>query len=97
MTRYAAGQVFGKLTLLRRGPSTPRNAVWVCLCECGKTSSALAFCLGNGNTRSCGCGIAHRDRMPAFLERANSPEEWARYKRIFEGRKLAGFPGSEVL
>lgn len=41
--------------------------------------------------------FAQRDRMPAFLERANSPEEWARYKRIFEGRRLAGFPGSEVL
>lgn len=41
--------------------------------------------------------FAQRDRMPAFLERANSPEEWARYKRIFGARKLTGFPGSEVL
>jgi hypothetical protein len=38
-----------------------------------------------------------RSRMPAFLERANSPAEWAKYKKIFAERKAAGFPGSEPL
>ena len=38
-----------------------------------------------------------RSRMPAFLERANSPTEWAKYKRIFAERKAKGFPGSEPL
>lgn len=33
--------------------------------------------------------------MPAFLAKANSPEEWKRYKKIFAERKAAGFPGSE--
>jgi len=37
------------------------------------------------------------DRMPAFLERANSHEEWHRYKRIFEARKAAWFPGHEPI
>lgn len=32
-------------------------------------------------------------RMPPFLLRANSPEEWNKYKRIFAERKAAGFPG----
>jgi hypothetical protein len=35
--------------------------------------------------------------MPEFLREANSAEHWKRYKRIFEARKAAGFPGSEPL
>lgn len=41
--------------------------------------------------------IGRRDRMPRFLEKANSPEEWQRYKKLFAERKAAGFPGSEPL
>jgi len=36
-------------------------------------------------------------RMPKFLERANSREEWANYKRVFLVRKAAGFLGSEPI
>jgi hypothetical protein len=41
----------------------------------------------------------NKDRadMPKFLERANSAEEWQKYKQIFAERKTAGFPGSEPL
>lgn len=35
--------------------------------------------------------------MPQFLTRANSAEEWDKYKRLFRERKAAGFPGSEPL
>lgn len=35
--------------------------------------------------------------MPDFLARANSPREWQAYKRIFEARKTAGFPGCELI
>jgi len=37
------------------------------------------------------------DRMPEFLRKANSWEEWERYKALFAERKAAGFPGSEPL
>lgn len=40
--------------------------------------------------------IGMRDRMPKFLERANSQEEWQKYKAIFAARQAAGFPGSEL-
>jgi len=36
------------------------------------------------------------EHMPAFLTEANSPEHWDTYKRLFESRKAAGFPGHEV-
>lgn len=38
-----------------------------------------------------------RERMPAFLEHANSAEEWRKYKAIFAERQATGFPGSEPL
>jgi hypothetical protein len=41
--------------------------------------------------------MGQADRMPAFLKKANSPEEWQRYKQIFNMRKSLGFPGSEPL
>ncbi len=34
---------------------------------------------------------------PAFLDRANSREEWQAYKALFTSRQAAGFPGSEPL
>jgi hypothetical protein len=41
----------------------------------------------------------NKDRadMPKFLERANSAEEWRKYKELFAARQAAGFPGSEPL
>lgn len=33
--------------------------------------------------------------MPAFLTRANSPQEWAKYKQIFRDRQASGFPGHQ--
>jgi hypothetical protein len=39
----------------------------------------------------------NKSDMPAFLEHANSPYEWDRYKRIFRERKAAGFPDHEPL
>lgn len=41
--------------------------------------------------------MGHRSRMPAFLEGANSPEHWAKFKALYEDRKRRGFPGYEVL
>ena len=40
---------------------------------------------------------AMREDMPEFLVRANSPEEWKKYKQIFERRLASGFPGHEPI
>ncbi len=34
-------------------------------------------------------------RAPEFLQEANSPEHWDKYKKLFLERKAAGFPGCE--
>ena len=41
--------------------------------------------------------LGRSDRMPAYLARANSAEEWHKYKRLFALRQQMGFPGSEPL
>lgn len=49
------GQVFSRLTVLRRGRNYRRQAGWVCRCECGNTVTVMGSKLRNGHTRSCGC------------------------------------------
>lgn len=41
--------------------------------------------------------IAPNSRMPAFLRRANSREEWDKYEAVFNRRKASGFPGHEPI
>lgn len=50
------GQTFGKLTVVDRAGTTPRgNALWLCRCTCGNTTSAMGTSLRRGDTVSCGC------------------------------------------
>lgn len=52
----AAGDVFGRLTLLRRIPGTRRRPVrWECECACGTRKAVLRDELVRGATKSCGC------------------------------------------
>ena len=41
------------------------NSLWHCRCECGKTTTLLAYSLKNGHTKSCGClaGESHGERV----------------------------------
>ncbi len=56
-----AGDVFGKLTLIKHAYSLKRKdgksgeRVWLCKCECGKTVEVRSSNLKSGNTKSCGC------------------------------------------
>lgn len=49
------GQLFGKLTVLRRMPSIGGRVRWLCLCECGNEKTIRIDHLKSGNTKSCGC------------------------------------------
>jgi len=37
-----------------------------------------------------------KQSMPDFLVKVNSPEHWDKYRKLFENRKAAGFPGHEL-
>lgn len=63
------GEVFGRLTVIEKGDphftkSGHRRVMWVCLCECGNTTSVWTAKLRNGHTRSCGC--LHKDGVKEF-------------------------------
>ena len=86
-----AGQTFGRLTVLRRGPGNGarKRASWVCRCECGKERTVVGTELRTGHTRSCGCvRITHgKSKTKAYMawicmnHRCNDPNDisWPNY------------------
>jgi hypothetical protein len=82
------GQRFGRLTVQGRAlKSTTREAQWVCLCDCGKTTTPRGSQLRNGHTQSCGCLSAETAATLAAARFALPPGEaaindlMARYRR----------------
>src|SRR5690625_646901 len=51
------GNIYGKLTVIKRDGhlKSTQEAKWLCECECGNTVSVLGSSLRNGRTKSCGC------------------------------------------
>ena len=50
------GMRFGRLVALRSVGSNPQgNAMWECVCDCGKTVIINSQRLKSGKTKSCGC------------------------------------------
>lgn len=51
-----SGQRFGRLIATAfAGTNSNRNALFYCLCDCGKTTIARSIDLRNRHTNSCGC------------------------------------------
>lgn len=66
------GQVFGRLTVIRREGSKGPYPAWRCRCECGNETVIRGASLKNGNTKSCGCTQYKNKRL--------KPENKAIYK-----------------
>ena len=49
------GQRFGRLLVIRHEGSTNTEAIWRCLCDCGKQVIVRGSSLRRGHTKSCGC------------------------------------------
>lgn len=51
------GKRFGMLTVLGRAAPKPYTleAIWLCRCDCGNTTSVAGGSLKRGDTKSCGC------------------------------------------
>lgn len=52
------GQRFGRLTVLRKGPTRPGKmggSNWICICDCGNETMTVGSQLRKGSTKSCGC------------------------------------------
>lgn len=49
------GQRFGRLTVKRLSGNDRGKRVWLCVCTCGRDTSAVTGDLRAGKVRSCGC------------------------------------------
>ena len=49
------GQVFGRLTVVRRAENMGRYVAWECQCSCGNTVIVRGNALSSGVCKSCGC------------------------------------------
>ena len=59
--KLKGGQRFGRLTVIERfGTNNHKEATWLCLCDCGKTTVVSASYLVHGHTKSCGCLVSER-------------------------------------
>lgn len=50
-----SGSVYGRLTVLQRGPDKGSKPSWVCRCQCGAVKTVRGADLRSGKVNSCGC------------------------------------------
>jgi len=54
-----SGKRFTRLLVIERGPNkgtgTATKSQWVCVCDCGRSTTVPGYSLKSGNTKSCGC------------------------------------------
>lgn len=63
-------QTFGRLQVIKRiGSNIYKQALWLCVCECGKKTKATSYQLRSGNSTSCGCS---RKKLPFIHPREYS-------------------------
>ena len=60
--KQLSGQIFGRLTVIRRSGTLGGRVLWECRCECGKLHEAVSHALTSGHTKSCGCWRDERNR-----------------------------------
>lgn len=59
-----SGQRYGRLVVIEyAGTNNWRNALWLCLCDCGIKVIVTGPSLSRGNTKSCGC-LKNKPRKP---------------------------------
>lgn len=67
------GQRFCRLTVLSRAPNDGRRTVWNCRCDCGTEKPVRAEGLRCGDTLSCGCWLADKNRERATHGMSKTP------------------------
>jgi hypothetical protein len=106
------GEKFGRLLVLEKnGRANNREAIYSCICDCGKTKNVSSAKLRSGHTRSCGCLFKEqkRENHPNWnhslteedrKNRDYSPEarEWRTkvYKRDNYTCQLSGRRGKKI-
>lgn len=93
-----SGMRFGSLVVMKFvGTYSIRHsheAMWKCLCDCGKTTVASGKLMRNGNTRSCGCAIARKaaERLTTHgMSRSDEYIIWRNMKERCYNEKNTGY------
>lgn len=87
------GQKFGKLTPIKKiGTNNNGNAIWLCVCDCGKEKPVTQNHLIMKNTQSCGClyknnknNLKHGHK--SFGETSKTYMAWQNMKRRCYNKK----------
>lgn len=69
-----SGVRFGRLTAIRFTHSKNSRAMWLCECDCGKTTTVSVHDLNCGDTKSCGCLRRNTPLRYRTHGRSNTPE-----------------------
>lgn len=75
-------QKFGSLLVVsENGRDAFGLALWRCKCDCGKETIVRGSAIKSGHSKSCGCGISVRSKIP-FKQRLAGSEIYQRWSRM---------------
>ena len=60
--------IYGKLTVIKEGPTKNGRKYWICQCECGNTIVTQGTFLRLGKTTSCGCNQKNHARQLGYAK-----------------------------
>ena len=85
------GKKFDRLLVVSPAKSKHKRAYWNCLCDCGKTCTAMGKYLRQGKKRSCGCLKRESAQInaKAMTESNNLPFGVAAFNLLFAGYKCS--------
>ena len=76
-------QKFGMLTVIKRTENNKhKESMWLCICDCGKKSTASGKNLKKGNTKSCGCMRVQKNNKSAVTHNLSYHPLYRRYYSI---------------
>lgn len=84
------GHVYGRLSVVAREPNYRGNAMWRCICGCGKEVVALGNDLQRGKVKSCGCLNAERI-FKHGMSRSRAYRTWKQMLQRCENRNHGSF------
>lgn len=83
------GQVFGRLTVLKKVGNINGKATWLCECECGSQTVVRGDSLRTGNTQSCGCVRSMGENIISSLLTENN----VKFQKEYSFNDLRGING----
>lgn len=86
------GKIFGRLTVIQRGPNRGVRGRWWCLCSCGNGSLAYGHDLVLGKHLSCGCLQRERASQASLTHGLSRSREYHSYMGLKARCKNPGHP-----